>query len=113
MLANENFGGLPLLAVFDDITASAIESNDPADLNGDGFVDGLDLGVLLGNWDTNVDPSQGELDGTPPVDGLDLGILLGAWNPPPPLAANSVPEPSTCLLLLGAVLLTGATRRTK
>ncbi len=111
VLANENFGGLPLLAVFDDVTASVISSTAAEDLNGDGFVDGLDLGILLGNWDTNVDPSGGELNDTQPVDGLDLGILLGAWNPPPSLAASSVPEPSACVLLLGAVLLTSATNR--
>ncbi len=60
----------------------------PADLNNDGFVDGLDLGILLGSWEMSVSASQGELNGTPPVDGLDLGILLGAWNPPPALAAS-------------------------
>ncbi len=71
------------------------------DLNGDGFVDGLDLGILLGNFGQNADPSGGELNGTDPVDGLDLGILLGAWNPPPGSAAVAqVPEPSTCLLTL-------------
>ncbi len=73
---------------------------DPADLNMDGFVDGLDLGILLGNWDTTTTPDMGELDGTPPVDGLDLGILLGAWNPPPLGGVSAVPEPTTALLVL-------------
>jgi len=41
---------------------------DPADLNMDEFVDGLDLGILLGNWNTSTTPDMGELDGTPPVD---------------------------------------------
>lgn len=83
---------------------------DPADLNTDGFVDGLDLGILLGNWNQNVGPSQGELDGTQPVDGLDLGILLGAWNPPPLAAAAAVPEP-TSLALLGLGSLAMLVRR--
>ncbi len=62
----------------------------PADLNQDGFVDGLDLGILLGNWGQAVSASEGELSGMPPVDGLDLGILLGAWNPPPaPLVGSA------------------------
>ncbi len=60
-----------------------------ADLNQDGFVDGLDLGILLGNWGQNVGPAMGELSGTPPVDGLDLGILLGAWDPLPLSAVAS------------------------
>lgn len=72
---------------------------DPEDLNGDGYVDSLDLGILLGNWGQNVTPDQGELDGMQPVDGLDLGILLAAWNPPPLATATSVPEPSATLLL--------------
>ncbi len=79
---------------------------DPADLNMDGFVDGLDLGILLGNFEMVATPAGGELNGTDPVDGLDLGILLGAWNPPAPLAAlnaTTVPEPTT-LLLAGLAL---------
>ncbi len=76
-----------------------------ADLNGDGVVDGLDLGILLGNYDQNATPSGGELNGTDPVDGLDLGILLGAWNPPAAIASVvSVPEPSSSLLAWLALL---------
>ena len=80
---------------------------DTEDLNRDGFVDGLDLGILLGNWNQNVDPSGGELDGTQPVDGLDLGILLGAWRPPPTslVALHTVPEPGTILFTVLAVVL--------
>jgi len=79
-----------------------------SDLNMDGFVDGLDLGILLGNWNTTTTPEMGELNGIPPVDGLDLGILLGDWNPSPLAVAGAVPEPSTLALLslaLGAVSL--------
>lgn len=75
----------------------------PEDLNMDGFVDGLDLGILLGNWNNpSATPLEGELNGTPPVDGLDLGILLGAWNPAPASATAAVPEPGTCILLVMA-----------
>ena len=48
------------------------------DLNGDGQVDGADLGILLGNWGTNDLCS--DLDGSGNVDGADLGILLGFWG---------------------------------
>ena len=71
---------------------------EPADLNMDGFVEGLDLGILLGNFNSVAPPSGGELNGTDPVDGLDLGILLSEWAPAP--GAASVPEP-TSLALLG------------
>lgn len=47
------------------------------DLNGDGIVDGADLGLLLGAWDT-IGP--GDLNGDGVVDGADLGLLLGAFN---------------------------------
>jgi len=85
----------------------------PADLNMDGFVDGLDLGILLGNFNQNgVAGSGGELNGTDPVDGLDLGILLGAWNPPTAISAAAVPEPTTAILaLLAAFVVSVSARR--
>lgn len=88
----------------------------PADLNTDGFVDGLDLGILLGNFDQNgIPPSGGELNGTDPVDGLDLGILLGSWNPPAlsALSVASVPEPTSLALFAVAGTALLATRRTR
>jgi hypothetical protein len=49
------------------------------DLNGDGTVDGQDLGILLGSW-SGTGPADLNGDGT--VDGQDLGILLGSWGTP-------------------------------
>jgi len=49
----------------------------PADLNGDGSVNGADLGQLLGAWGT---PGPGDLDGDGSVTGADLGLLLAAWS---------------------------------
>jgi hypothetical protein len=77
---------------------------DPADLNQDGFVDGLDLGIQLIHWGDDVTPDQGELNGAPPVNGLDLGLLLIAWNPKP-LSAAAVPEPSSFTLVLASLCL--------
>ena len=50
------------------------------DTNADGYVDGSDLGSLLGQWGT-----QGSCDfnGDGLVDGNDLGMMLGAWGPCP------------------------------
>ena len=101
-------------ALIDDLKITAFEGSGFADedLNMDGFVDGLDLGILLGNFDQNgVPASGGELNGTDPVDGLDLGILLGAWNPPPSVAGATVPEPSSAVLLLVASLSLMSRRR--
>ena len=50
----------------------------PADVNGDGVVDGADLTQLLGAWGT--DDARYDLDGSGQVDGGDLTILLGAWG---------------------------------
>jgi hypothetical protein len=48
-----------------------------ADLDGDGNVDGADLGVLLSQWGA---AGSGDLDGDGEVGGADLGLLLGAWG---------------------------------
>lgn len=49
-----------------------------ADLNSDDSVDGADLGLLLGAWDTSDADADLNDDGI--VDGADLGLLLGAWD---------------------------------
>lgn len=51
---------------------------EPADMSGDGQVDGADLGLLLGEWGTADCLADLNDDGN--VDGADLGILLGAWT---------------------------------
>lgn len=50
------------------------------DLNGDGVVDGGDLGILLASWN-QAGPADFNNDWA--VDGADLGVLLGAWGPCP------------------------------
>lgn len=50
----------------------------PGDLNGDGMVDGSDLGILLGAWGSSGGPA--DIDGNGTVDGADLGVLLGNWG---------------------------------
>lgn len=52
------------------------------DLNGDGVVDGADLGILLGSWGACVECAGciADLDGNCEVDGADLGLILGAWS---------------------------------
>ncbi len=47
------------------------------DLNGDGIVDGTDLGIMLGQWGG---PGSADLNNSGAVDGTDLGLLLGAWG---------------------------------
>ncbi len=102
----------------------------PEDLNGDGLVNGGDLGLLLANWgqfgvgdldddgivsggdlglllsafDPPVDPCPGDLDGNERVDSGDLGLLLGLWNTPGPgdLDGDGTTNSGDLGLLLGA-----------
>lgn len=52
----------------------------PGDIDGNGRVDGADLGLLLGAWGGNALPAA-DLNGDGTVDGTDLGLLLGSWTP--------------------------------
>jgi len=47
------------------------------DLDGNGVVNGADLGVLLNQWGTN---GSADLNGDGVVNGADLGMLLNAWG---------------------------------
>lgn len=71
---NDSGSGFPHLAV---IEFGPSTPPCPEDLSGDGAVDGIDLGVLLGSWGQ---PGAADLNGDGFVDGQDLGILLGNWG---------------------------------
>lgn len=47
------------------------------DIDGNGVVNGADLGLQLGAWGT---AGPGDLNGDGIVNGPDLGVLLGAWS---------------------------------
>jgi lysophospholipase L1-like esterase len=49
-----------------------------ADLNRDGEVDGIDLGLLLAAWGC-VEPGYADVNDDGCVDGGDIGILLSEW----------------------------------
>lgn len=84
----ENGGGAGLLVRWSGpgrstqvIPASALsrdEQASPADLNGDGVVNGGDLGMLLAAWGSTGGPA--DLDGDGVVSGGDLGMLLSLWG---------------------------------
>ena len=50
----------------------------PADLNGDGVVNGVDLTILLGQWGS---PGSADIDGDGVVSAADLTALLAQWSP--------------------------------
>lgn len=51
----------------------------PGDFNGDGLVNGADLGLLLGAWGRCTGCVE-DMNGDGFVTGADLGLLLGAWS---------------------------------
>ncbi|HMN97644.1 MAG TPA: hypothetical protein PKC43_14415 [Phycisphaerales bacterium] len=51
-----------------------------ADLDGNGVVDGADLGILLSSWGPCTPALCADLDGNGVVNGADLGVLLAAWG---------------------------------
>jgi len=59
------------------LRAVNVQAPCPADLNGDGVVDGADLGLLLGSWGG---PGASDLNDDGTTDGADLGLLLGSWG---------------------------------
>ena len=69
-------------AAIDAIEVRATECDDTpgiqGDMNGDGIVDGEDLGLFLVFWGT--DGVQADFNGDGTVDGADLGILFVNWT---------------------------------
>ena len=59
---------------FSDVAPAGIAG----DLDGNGSIDGADLGILLSAFGT-TEPGA-DLDGSGSVDGGDLGALLAAWS---------------------------------
>jgi len=87
----------------------------PGDYDNDGLVGQGDLDLVLLNWGSTAPPVPGgwineQPDGLIGQTELD-GVLLNWGNMAPALAAASVPEPTTVVLLGLATLLLPATRR--
>jgi hypothetical protein len=51
-----------------------------ADINGDGLVNGADLGLILAGWG---EPGPTDLNDDGTTNGADLGLLLAAWTAGP------------------------------
>lgn len=50
----------------------------PADLTGNGVVDGSDLAIVLGSW---AGSGVGDLNDDGTINGADIAIILGSWGP--------------------------------
>jgi len=90
----------------------------PSDLNGDGVVDGTDLGALLEAWGTQGGSADVTSDGI--VGGADLATVLASWGPcvatptwATQLEAFPDPEVVTDPALRAAITATGLAWRVK
>ena len=79
-VASDLNAGSVVEAGIDNLRVFGVECDDsiPGDLNGDGFVNGADVGLFLVVWGTS-DPAA-DLNGNGTVGGDDLGILLANWT---------------------------------
>lgn len=60
-----------------DSATIQLTASNPADINGDGVVNGIDLTMLLGNWGGS---GVGDVDGNGSVNGADLSAVLSSWG---------------------------------
>ena len=60
------------------LSAWGLCSDCTEDLNGDGTVSGADLGLFLTSWGNS--PCAADLNGDGTCNGADLGVLLSAWG---------------------------------
>ena len=80
------------------------------DANGDNSVNGGDLALMGGAWMmTGQAWATGDFTGDGNVDGGDLALMGGTWGwsaplPAPELPGQSIPEPASASLVLGACL---------
>jgi hypothetical protein len=73
----------------------------PADLNGDGRVDGDDLALILDNFGSTE--TAGDITGDGAVDGGDFLAWQRQVNAPPASSVSAVPEPAAELILVTAL----------
>jgi len=75
---NYGFITTPKCATVSEAPCTGPDPEVPGDLNGDGIVDGTDLGIFLSDWGEMDSPA--DFDGNGTVDGGDLATLLGNWS---------------------------------
>ena len=68
-----------LLQAAPAVASATVPGGVPGDLNGDGHVNGADLGLMLATWGP-CSGCPGDITGDGFINGADLGILLAAWT---------------------------------
>jgi hypothetical protein len=75
--SDENVPGERMAELLITVNISVSAPDEPADINGDGAVNGFDLAILLSQWSG---PGSADLDLSGIVDGIDLAFLLARWT---------------------------------
>jgi hypothetical protein len=75
-LEDTNSNGVP------DCCDAGTSCNCPADIDGNGDVNGIDLAIILDKWGTNggKDYPNADIDGDGTIAGADLAEVLGNWG---------------------------------
>jgi endoglucanase len=96
----------PVLGAIQPFFAQKEPPADSADFDGDGDVDGRDFLIWQRGHglDGQEDSSNGDANGNTYVDQIDLEIWQAQYGISPPITATQVPEPSSLILILLAVL---------
>jgi hypothetical protein len=85
----------------------------PADFNGDGFVNSIDMGIWEGGFETagSATPQQGDADGDLDVDGADFLTWQQQLSIPAAAPAGAaVPEPAGLALAAWSLAAVGRRR---
>lgn len=75
--SDENLPGAVSRPLTLSFAVTVTGASNPADLNGDGFVNASDLSILLAQWGT---AGSADIDDDGIVGGSDLAVLLASWS---------------------------------
>ena len=73
-------GSISIQAIVDSIRNVDFGGDCPADLDGNGVVEGSDLTILLASWGLTGDSLPTDLNGDGEIGGSDLAIVIGNWG---------------------------------
>ncbi len=81
----------------------------PGDVDGDSWVSGTDLSIILTHWgQSGLGREHGDLNGNGTVDGPDYSEVISNWGTGSPPEPSGIPEPTTLVVLsIGGLIFFG------